>query len=234
MRSRQTEQQSNNEETSDAVACQQAKAAERTVGTIIRSAIKKADCAKRNIVEFCCGENPKIGQSKYQRDGCIFTRFTLEDDVITNQGLYKATEAIRSDNCLLWASITCTGGSPWQNTNMKKPGGPEQIKNNMWTSFKIVANECRKHGGRIALELPEGCEHWRAKRVKQYIHDLKLNKVHINGCALGVTDDEGAPILKLWAIATDGPYVLAKFQDKSCLGKVEHLVHTPVAGNIRK
>ena len=92
-----------------------------------------------------------------------------------------------------------------------------------------MANECRKHGGRIAIEWPKGCEYWRTKHVKQYIYDLKVNKVHINGCALGLTGDEGAPILKPWTIATDGPYVQAKFQDKPCLGK--HPVHTPVCSS---
>ena len=128
MCSRQTKQQSNNDETSDAVACQNVKATERTIGTVIKPAIKKTDYVKRNIVEFCCGENSKIGQSKYQRDGCTATRLTLEDDVTTNQGLYKAIEAIRTENCLLWASIPRTGGSPWRNKNAKEPGGPEKIK----------------------------------------------------------------------------------------------------------
>ena len=158
----------------------------------------------------------------------------------TNQGLYKAAEAVRTENCLLWASIPCTGGSPWQNINAKKPGGPEQIKerkrlfNKIRTSFKTVANECRKHGGRIAIAWPKGCEYWRTKHVKQYTHDLKLNKVHINGCSLGLTDDGGVPILKSWIIATDGPYVQGKFQDKLCPGKFEPLVHTPVAGKYTK
>ena len=123
----------------------------------------------------------------------------------TNQGLHKAIEAVGSDNCILWASIPCTGGPPWQNINAKQPSGPEifekikeheRLFNKIWTSFRIVAKECRKHGGRIAIEWPKGCEYWRTKHVKQYIHDLKLNKVHINGCALGLTDNEGIPILK--------------------------------------
>ena len=29
---------------------------------------------------------------------------------------------------------------------------------------------------------------------------------------------------------TDDPYVQSKFQDKLCPGKIEHPVHTPVAG----
>ena len=100
--------------------------------------------------------------------------------------------------------------------------------------IQILANECRKHRGRIAIEWPKGCEYWRAKRVKQYTHDPKLNKVHINGCALGLTDDERVPILKPWTIATDDPYVQGKLQDKLSPGKVEHPVRTPVAGKYTK
>ena len=126
-----------------------------------------------------------------------------------------------------------------QSISAKKPGGPEKIKehkrlfNKVWTSFKIVANECRKHG-RIAIEWPKGCEYWRTKHVKQDIRELKLNKVHITGCALALTDDEGIPILKPWTIVTDDPCVQAKFQDKLCPGKVEHPVFTPVAGTYTK
>ena len=162
---------------------------------ITKPASKKTYYVKRNIVEFCCGENSNIGQSKCQRDGCIVTRLTLEDDVTTNQGLYKAIEAVRSEICPLWASIRCTDGSPRQNINVKKPGGLERIKirntrlfNQIRTSAKIVANECRKHGGRIAIELPKSCEYWRAKHVKQCTHDLELNTVRISGCALRLTD----------------------------------------------
>ena len=49
MRPRQTKQQSNNEETSDAVACQKVKATERTIGTIMKHAIKKTGYVKRNL-----------------------------------------------------------------------------------------------------------------------------------------------------------------------------------------
>ena len=156
----------------------------------------------------------------------------------TNQRLYEAIEAVRSDNCLLRASIPCTGGSPRQNFNSKKPGGPERIKEHkrsfskIRASFKIVAKGCHKHGGRIAIEWPKGCEYWRTKHVEQYIRFLMLSKVHINGCALGLLDNGGIPILKPWAIATDDPYLHAKFQDKLCPGKDTHPIHTPVAGKI--
>ena len=185
------------------------------IGTIIKPAIKKTDYVKRNIVEFCCRENPKIGKSKYQRDGCSVTRFTLEDDVITNQGLYKSIEAVAVGLIIAFcghqfhAPVDRAGKI---RINSKTPGGPERIKEHkrlfdkVWISLKNVAKERHKHGGRIAIEWPKGREYWRTKHVKQYTQDLKLNKVHINGCALGLIDSEGIPILKPWAIATDDPY----------------------------
>ena len=63
MRSIQTKQQSNNEETSDAVSCQKVKAAERTVEIIIKPATKKTDYVKRSIVEFCCGKIPRLAKA---------------------------------------------------------------------------------------------------------------------------------------------------------------------------
>ena len=91
-----------------------------------------------------------------------------------------------------------------------------------------MTKECHKHGGRIAIEWPKDCECCRIKHVEQYLQDLRLNKVHINGCALGLIDTEGIPILKPWTIATDDPYLHAKFQDKLCPGREVHPVHTPV------
>ena len=65
MHSRQHKQPSNNEETSDAVTCQNMKPAECVIGTTIKPAIKKTDYVKRNIVEFCCGENsPRLAKAK--------------------------------------------------------------------------------------------------------------------------------------------------------------------------
>ena len=90
--------------------------------------IMKADYVKRHIVEFCCGPNSKIGDKRYQRDGCQVTRITEDDDVTTNKGLYKAIQAVRQENCLLWVSIPCTGGSPWQHINAKKPVGAKRVK----------------------------------------------------------------------------------------------------------
>ena len=146
LHSRQHKQPPTNKETSDAVTCQNKKSAECMIGTASKPAIKKTHYVKRNIVEFCCGEHSKIGQSKYQRDCCSVTRLTLDDGVTTNQGLHKAFEAVRYDKCFLWTSIPCTGGSRWQNINSKKLGGPEWIKEykRLFTKIRASFKNCDK------------------------------------------------------------------------------------------
>ena len=162
--------------------------------------IMKSDYVRRNIVEFCCGPNSRIGHKKYQKDGCHVTRITEDDDVTTNKGLYKAIQAVRQENCLLWVSIPCTGGSLWQNINVKKPGGAQRVKEHkrlfkkIWTAFTIVGRECQSHGGKIAIEWPQGCEYWRMKTVGKFLYDLQLRKVRVDGCALGLTNEKGIPI----------------------------------------
>ena len=194
------------------------------IGTIIKPAIKKTDYVKRNIFE--------LWRKLHDWPTQIPTRWLLSHQTNTWGWRDYQPRNIQSywsswyDNCFLWASIPCTGGSPWQNTNSKKLGGPERIKehkrlfNKVRASFKIVATECHKHWGRIAIEWPKGCEYGRTKHVEQYIQGLKLNEVHINGCAFGLIDNKGILILKHWTIATDDPYLHAKFQDNCVLEKI--------------
>ena len=73
------------------------KATEHTIGTIIKPAIKKTGYVKRNIVEFSCGKFPNWSEQvpKGMEVQSSDLR-TFKDDVITNQGLYKAVEAVRT------------------------------------------------------------------------------------------------------------------------------------------
>ena len=94
-------------------------------------------------------------------------RCSLKDDVATSAGLKRAVGGVSKPGCLLWASMPCIGGSPWQHTNCHKPGGLENLGAHIkdwykiWTAFKVVARECIKHNSHIAVEWPSGCDYWR-------------------------------------------------------------------------
>ena len=138
----------------------------------------KQGYVKRNIVEFCYSDDSKIGALRHQRDGCVVTRITRRDDVTTPNGKNLAKRAVRSENCLLWASMPCTGGSPFQNLNRHKPGGEARLAKHrslfakIFKSFASVARTCHAHGGRIAIEWPAGCAYWKFPQVRKLMENM--------------------------------------------------------------
>ena len=82
----------------------------------------------RHIVEFCTSENSKIGDERCTKEGCSVVRCSLKDDVTTNAGRKRAIEGVSKPGCLLWASMPCIGGSPWQHINRHKPGGARKVR----------------------------------------------------------------------------------------------------------
>ena len=72
-------------------------------------------------MEFCCGRNSRLGRPYPWNEGCEVIRLTLDDDVTTPAGRKKAVASVstRELPVLLWVSIPCTGGSPWQRKNKK-------------------------------------------------------------------------------------------------------------------
>ena len=138
------------------------------------------DCAviKRTIVEFCCGENSKMGDPVNCPIDTEVVRLTIKDDVSTEAGLNKARAAVGEPNCMLWSSIPCTGGSPWQWVNRRLKGGLKRLRahrkkwKDIWRSFAIVARECHELGGRVVIEWPKACTYWKEKCVQSFIKEL--------------------------------------------------------------
>ena len=153
----------------------------------------------RHMIEFCTSENSKIGDKRYTKDGCSVMQCSLKDDVTTNKGPKRALDGVRKPGCLLWASVPCIGGSPWQHINRHKPGGfmklDAHIKDwhKIWTSS---ARECIKNNGHIAVEWPSGCDYWRYYIVQEFFDELQLEKIKFDGCALGLRSDYNDPMRK--------------------------------------
>ena len=84
--------------------------------------------AIRHIVEFCCSPDSLMGLPTVESRGCRVVRITEADDVTTEEGLAKALHAALLPLCLLWASIPCTGGCPWQRVNAHIPGVAAKIR----------------------------------------------------------------------------------------------------------
>ena len=174
------------------------------------------------------------------KEGCSALRCSLKDDVTTNAGLKRAVEGVSKPGCLLWASMPCIGGSPWQHINRHKPGGLEKLDAHIkdwykiWTAFKTVARECIKHQGHIAVEWPSGCDYWRYHIVQEFFEELQLEKIKFEGCALGLRSDYNDPIRKPWCVATNNGHIFRAFAKYPCPGKHKHPYHEPCAGKYTK
>ena len=148
-----------------------------------------------------------IGDKSYANNGCSVMRCSLRDDVTTNAGLKRAVDGVSKPGCLLWASMPCIGVSPWQRINRHKPGGLKKfdahIKDwyKIWTAFKVVARECIKHDGHVAVEWPSACDYWRYHIVQEFFEELQLEKIKFDRCALGLRSDHNDPIRKPWSVA---------------------------------
>ena len=190
----------------------------------------------RTFVEFCCGEESRLGRKHLKPDDTDVVRLTIDDNVSTQHGLAKAIAAVKGKDCLLWASIPCIGGSPWQRINRRKPGGMKRLRyhrlewKRIWTNFEKVAHECHRQGGTVAIEWPTQCDYWRESCVKRLIEDLKLDKVQIDGCAVGLKSKEGLPIRKPWTIATNHDTLWKVLNGHKCPGKELHPEHQPCEG----
>ena len=80
----------------------------------------------------------------------------------------------------------------------------------IWTAFKVVARECIKHKGHIAVEWPSGCDYWRKHIVQEFFEEL-LEKIKFDGCALGLRSDYNDPIRKPWSVATNNGHIFRAF-----------------------
>jgi hypothetical protein len=88
-------------------------------------------------------------------------RLAEEEDVATPKGLSIALEAIDGPCTMLWGSIPCIGGCPWQKINRKRPGGEARLRKHfatikeIWEAFVKVAQVVVRAGASVAFEGPK-------------------------------------------------------------------------------
>ena len=134
----------------------------------------------RTLIEFCCGPSSLLGVETKHSRGCKVVRLTEEEDVTAPRGISVALEAIAGPCTLLWGSIPCTGGCPWQKINRRRPGGEARLRKHfklfkrMWKSFEQVARDVLKAGGMVAIEWPKNCAYWKWPCVVALLQELHM------------------------------------------------------------
>ena len=117
----------------------------------------------RTVVEICCSEDSQMGVKTVESQGCRHVRITVKDDFMKDETVAKIIREIRGEDTILWFSMPCTGGSPWQKYNMKHKSAREKMKGHwkvhkcMWKNFEIICEVAMQKNAFIINEWPDRC-----------------------------------------------------------------------------
>ena len=182
----------------------------------------------RTITEFCCGTNSRLGRRYRCSEGCRVIRITQGLDANSIEGKFIAAKGVAARHGLLFGSIPCTGGCPFNHINGQTESGRANIRKHVLAmipllrTFERLCAIAQKCGNFICLEWPAGCAYWRRRDVQRLIEQYGLTVVRFNGCRLQITDPEGRPLAKPWKLATNCPGIIKRFQDLKCRGDHVH------------
>ena len=94
-----------------------------------------------------------------KRKDIIPISITKNDDILTQYGMGKAIDNIRSENDIIWHSQPCTGGCPWQVVNWNKSENTrDKIKGHgeefvrIWKRFVTIAKHAIEKRASIFIE----------------------------------------------------------------------------------
>ena len=201
-----------------------------------RTRPRPLDACNRVIVEFCCGEDSKLGEKRNASTGCYTIRVTEKNDatkqstskrlckdlrpLLCDEGGYKA----RSRPLLIWASLPCTGGCSWQHisilTNREKVEDHHKLFLKLLKSLKSSMRIMKPFKPEPAMELPKTCDYWKWTVVQAFIKKHCMQSCLCDGCMLGIIDDDGRPLRKSWQIMSTLP--LPGLNGRTCDGTHEH------------
>ena len=126
--------------------------------------------AQRLLVELCCSESSKLGDmSRKAALGCKVMRVTEKDNLNSTAcqrriktGIKKFLRTHKPKDVMIWASLPCTGGSPWQYVSTQMPSDKARVRrhvrefNKLWKSL-VATIESIDEPITIAIEWPKGC-----------------------------------------------------------------------------
>ena len=148
-------------------------------------------------------------------------------------------------NCVVFASLPCTGGSPWQIVNKRHPACRRLLKkhhklfNELFNSLVSLFRQFANHGPiPILFEWPRCCRYWKKPKVAQFLKKWDLASARFDGCAFGLRScierEKEKFLKKPWLVATNIPSVFEALNDRLCPGTSEGHVHGTTCGRNAK
>ena len=115
------------------------------VAPAFRSGGANKRLTNRLLMEYCCGENSRLCNERFNDKGCATVRLTIVNDLTTPEGLdcaMQQLERAHADglNIALWASLPCTVGTPCFRLNQKFASARANNAVHLATFHKLMDN----------------------------------------------------------------------------------------------
>ena len=183
-----------------------------------RGEVDSSPCDDRVMIEFCCSEKSKLGEEdRKQAKGCKVIRVTKDDATRSEciDGTVTITKKFMNeypkskDNLMIYISLPCTGGCPWNHINKESNSGKEKIKihqslfKKLYKGLEDLCSKLSCLNPILLFELPTRCEYWEWKRVRSFLKRYGMEKYKFDGCQVGTSDKHGDLIKKQWTLASN-------------------------------
>ena len=176
---------------------------------------------------------------------CNIIEITEEDDFTSEAGYQKVATALKQPNVVIFSSLPCTGGSPWQIPNSRHPACRRLLKkhhrifNQLFESLMRLYREFADYGPiPILFEWPRYCRYWRKPKVARFIKRYGLRLAKFDGCAYGLRsclkNEEHKFLMKPWMIATNVPEIFETLDGNMCPGTSINHQHSTTCGKNAK
>ncbi len=165
------------------------------------------------LIEFACEPDSRLADT-VEKLGVEGVRVHEESyDILSADDMEELSRVIDEKHPDIWGALPCTMWSTWQYVNSSRGGaafkdrlgGKREASKRMVAEYEHKADQVASKGGRQAFEWPRWCTGWKETRRWQYVADRDLWVVDFDGCMLGMTNERGQLVKKMWRVATDDP-----------------------------
>ena len=190
------------------------------------------------LFEICTSSDSNLGVAASEYDNILVFRVTKTHDFGNKAVVSELKIQIKSrPGCSIHGSLPCTVWCTWQQMCIHRYG-PEYkaaldvrrlASIEMLKSFIECCEIALSQGGEVSFEWPKNCLGWLLPELIDFITRNGLYSVLVDGCATGMTDKDGVPMLKQWRFVTSSHRQAAALEKLRCPHDKE-FIHSAIEG----
>ncbi len=151
-----------------------------------------------SFIELCCSADSRLGATRPESADCARYRFTEREDLTSASGLRAALLAVNESQArskghlLVWVSIPCTGGCPWNRVTARFPSAQLKKSAHIALFHKLWAACARVMEYAVASGGPRHCDYWKLPFVQKFLSKHELTQSYFDGVYVWVSWPPGS------------------------------------------